>query len=259
MFIDTHCHIHEKTYPLDQNGTISRAHKAGVDRLVCVGTSAQDSEVAADFVQSNDSLWFTLGHHPHEAEEFDEDAQKLMRKLVVRDKLVAIGECGLDYWYLNASKESQEACLRFQIELGLEHKLPFVFHIRGSKEDPVDAFTDAWRIIDEYEGVKGIVHSFTASPKVLEQVLMRELYVGINGILTFTKDEQQLAMLDTVPLDKMVLETDAPFLTPQPFRGTVNEPKHLVEVARFIAKRKGVTLQTLADVTSVAARTVFKM
>jgi TatD DNase family protein len=259
MFTDTHCHIHETDFSLDQDEVINRAQEAGVTRLICVGTTADDSAVAADFVASRKDTWFSVGHHPHEAEEFGEADRQKMEALIKREKCIAIGECGFDYWYLNASKESQEWCLRFQIERGIESDLPFIFHVRGSKDNPQDAFTDLWRVLDDYPSVRGVVHSFTADETVLEQVLKRGFAVGINGIMTFTKDEHQLAALDAVPLDKMVLETDAPFLTPHPFRGTVNEPKHLVEVARFIVKRRSITLESLADATSKTVHNIFNI
>jgi len=259
MFTDTHCHIHETDYSLNQNEVINRAHDAGVNKLICVGTSADDSRVAADFVANRDNTWFSIGHHPHEADQFNDDDRQIMHELVTRDKLVAIGECGFDYWYLNSSKTSQEVCLRFQLDLGRQNNLPIIFHIRGSKDNQEDAFNDLWRVLDDYQGITGVVHSFTASKKVLEDVLSRGFSVGVNGIMTFTKSDSQLDALDAVPLDKIVLETDAPFLTPHPFRGSINEPKHLVEVARFIAKRRGVSLQTLADATSMTVHKIFNL
>ncbi len=259
MFTDTHCHIHESDYSLNLNEVIKQARDAGVDRLICVGTSADDSRVAADFVAERENTWFSVGHHPHDADTFDDEDRQLMQELIARDKVVAIGECGFDYWYLNSSKASQEACLRFQLELGRQNNLPIIFHIRGSKDNPEDAFVDLWRVLDDFPSTVGVVHSFTASKKVLADVLSRGFMVGVNGIMTFTKDQSQLDALDAVPLDKMVLETDAPFLTPHPFRGSINEPKHLVEVARFIAKRRGVSLQSLADATSKTVQKIFNL
>jgi len=259
QLIDTHCHIHEDDYPLDISKVMNGADNAGVTKLICVGTSAGSSQKAADFASNHENVWFSIGQHPHDAKDFGEPEKQIMRDLARQSKLVAVGEIGLDYWYAHSSKEEQEMVLRWQLDLGIGNNLPVIFHNRGSKENPQDAFDDLWRILDDYPNIRGVVHSFSANSSILQQILDRSFAVGINGIMTFTKNPEQLAALNDLPLDKIVLETDAPYLTPPPFRGTINEPKHLVEVAKFVAEHKGVSLEELAGVTSETARKIFNI
>jgi TatD DNase family protein len=168
------------------------------------------------------------------------------------DKIVAIGEIGLDYFYSHSTKEEQIKALRFQIELALEHNLPIIFHVR-------EAFDDFWPIFDSYKGIRGVLHSFTDTHANLQKALERGLYIGINGITTFTKVPHQLQTAKEVPLQKLLLETDAPFLTPRPLRGTVNEPAHVRLVAEFLAGLRAQTIEDVAANTSHNAQTLFAL
>jgi TatD DNase family protein len=167
-------------------------------------------------------------------------------------KIVAVGECGLDYFYTHSPKKDQQKALRFQIELALEHNLPLIFHVR-------DAFDDFWPIFDSYQGLKGVLHSFTDNQQNAHKALERGLHIGINGIMTFTKQNWQLEIIKQLPLQKILLETDAPFLTPTPHRGTVNEPSRVRNVAEFLATLRGETLQELAAQTTKNAQALFHL
>jgi TatD DNase family protein len=268
--VDTHCHIHEiesvgntednvherwvKAGITDSSVVIADAAAAGVTRMLCVGTDVDDSDLAVEFVQGRPQCWSTIGIHPHEAKRFVGDIDSLVRfaELANRQKVVAVGECGLDYFYGHSPREDQQKMLRFQIELALQHNLPMVFHVR-------EAFDDFWPIFDEYKGVKGVVHSFTASRQVLDQALERGLYIGLNGIMTFTKDDEQLAAAKIVPTDRLLLETDAPFLTPTPERGKICEPKHAATTLKFVAQLQGRTEKELATATTTNARRLFNL
>jgi TatD DNase family protein len=265
---DTHCHIHEaeKGYEFSTetkkkyqaagspspDSFIQNAKEVGVTRLLCVGTTIEDSELAVDFVQSRPGTWASIGIHPHEAQKYLGDAAALKRfaGLATKPKVVAVGECGLDYFYKHSPKEAQETILRFQIELALKRDLPMVFHVR-------EAFKDFWAIFDSYTGIRGVVHSFSSDKYDLEEILKRNLYVGLNGITTFMKAESQLAAVKQVPLESLLLETDAPFLTPTPYRGTMCEPKHVRVTAEFLAQLRGETLDTLATHTNANVQKLF--
>ena len=267
-FVDTHCHIHEAMYLHALNTeTRRRYEKAGqpspedmllaamaadVRRVVCIGTTLEDSEVAVKFAGAHDTAWASIGIHPHEAKDYagNEHALKRFAALASKKKVVGVGECGLDYYYTHSLKADQETVLRFQIELALEHKLPMVFHVR-------DAFDDFWSIFDSYTGIRGIIHSFTATKKELDQIVERGLYVGLNGIMTFTNRQQQIDAAKAVPLEKMVLETDAPFLTPEPYRGNICEPKHIRVTAEFLAELRGESIEDIARHTTENAESVF--
>ncbi len=261
QFADTHCHIHSADYPLLITEVDTHCRDVGVEYLLCVGTDAADSERAVQFVRDRAHSWATVGQHPHEAKYGMEPLLKL-RSLVEVDasasrewrqrKIVAIGECGLDYFYGHSSKEDQEKALRYQIELALEYDLPLVFHVR-------EAFDDFWPIFDDYQGVRGVLHSFTDNATYLSKALSRGLYIGVNGIATFTKNPAQLEVIKQIPLNRLVLETDSPFLTPVPLRGKVNEPAHVLLVARFLSELRQISLQEVAQSTTTNARQLFSL
>ncbi len=251
-FVDTHCHIHFPDYELDPEAVIDSATKDGVNRLLCVGCTLPDSKLAIAMAQRHDNIWATIGLHPHEGAVYVNDhvALQEFRDLAAKPKVVAIGETGLDYHYMHSPKEDQEKLLRFQLDLAKEHDLPLIFHIR-------EAYGDFWKIFDEYKGLKGVAHSFSAGQAELDQILSRELYVGLNGIMTFTKDETQLAAARQIPLNKLLLETDAPFLTPVPFRGKICEPKYVRVTAEFIAKLRRERIEQIATATTQNAVSLF--
>ncbi len=250
MLTDTHCHIHEANYPLDIADTLTRAHQAGVDRLICVGTDNHTSAEAVRFAQNHEDVWASVGAHPHDATDGFEAVARLVRE--ASPKVVAIGEVGLDYFYTHSPRQTQLSVLEAQLQLALDYTLPVIFHVR-------EAFEDFWPVFDNFSTIKGELHSFTDSAANLEKALRRGLYVGVNGISVFTKDEAQQAVFDQIPLEKLLLETDAPFLTPPPHRGKVNEPAYVRHVAEYHAKRRGVELEHLARATSANATTLFSL
>jgi TatD DNase family protein len=245
---DTHCHIHESSYPLERQEVISRAAKAGVARMICVGTNEKSSEEAIEFVQGYDGMYASIGVHPHDTK----DGYDKLEKLAGSPKLVAVGEIGLDYFYTHSPREVQIKALEGQIDLALRHDLPIIFHVR-------EAFDDFWPIFDNFHGIRGELHSFTDSTANLERGLERGLYIGVNGISTFTKDDAQKSMFAAIPLEKMLLETDAPFLTPVPFRGKVNEPAFVRQIAEFHADIRHVSTEHIADVSTANAQALFNL
>lgn len=265
---DTHCHIHAADPRLaGEQATKDRWHKAGaqpsamlqaaqtlgVNRLVCVGTTLPDSTAAIDFAAANQGCWATVGIHPHEAKDVSlEEAAEGLEKLATQPKVVALGECGLDFYYEFSPKELQIPLLKAHLAVAKKHDLPVVFHVR-------DAFEDFWPVFDQYPGVRGVIHSFTGTADELAAIVRRGLYVGLNGIMTFTKDPAQLAVAKAVPLDKLVLETDAPFLTPTPYRGKICEPKYVRVTAEFLRNLRGESLESLAAATTRNAAALFKL
>ena len=268
--IDTHCHIHEAWRSVngpdatarlwDKGGRpaaeeiIAGALQAGVGQMICVGTTLVDSQMGIEFAAQHDHVVASIGIHPHEAKSHVNfsDMLKKFASLADKPKVVAVGECGLDFFYEHSPREEQERALRFQIELALEHDLPMIFHVR-------EAFEDFWRIFDDYHGIRGVIHSFSAGEKELAQVVERGLHVGLNGIMTFTKKAEQLAAARAVPLDRLLLETDAPFLTPEPFRGKICLPEHVRVTAEFLAELRGEALETLAAATTANAKKLFRL
>jgi TatD DNase family protein len=253
-FFDTHSHIHFPDYGLDPENVWNDSVEQGVKYMMAVGCTLSDSVGAVEFARRHENIWASIGLHPHEASMYihDHHALQRFRDLALQPEVKAIGETGLDYHYMHSPKDVQEKLLRFQLDLAVEHNLPLIFHIR-------EAFEDFWCIFDEYSGLKGVVHSFSATSAELDQILSRGLYVGLNGIMTFTKDQKQLQAAKSIPLDRLLLETDAPYLTPVPFRGTICQPKHVVHTAEFLATLRGESMAELANKTTANARTLFSV
>ena len=253
-FIDSHCHPHFDVFSSDPDGVLQSAAEVGVKRVIAVGTTLADSQKAIDFAVARSNVWASAGVHPHEASEFlqNTEAQGQLTQLLNKSSIVAVGEIGLDYYKNYAPQKDQLACLQQQIEIGLPTGLPFIFHVR-------DAWDDFWSVIDDYPGLSGVVHSFSSDEQQLDKALSRGLYVALNGIMTFTRDEKQLAAAKKVPADKLLLETDAPFLAPKPFRGQTCEPKHIRTIAEFLAELREQTLSDLAETTTRNALELFTM
>ncbi len=248
MFVDTHCHIHESSYPLDTNDVLAHADSKGVSTYVCVGTSIQSSKEAIAFSRDHKNCYASVGVHPHDTKD-----GYSIDQLVRDNTVVAIGEIGLDYFYQHSDKQTQKEALKAQLDVAVEHNLPVIFHVR-------EAFDDFWPIFDSYGGaISGVLHSYTDSIENLQQALQRGLYIGVNGISTFTKDRDQQDMFDSIPLDRLLLETDAPFLTPVPFRGKVNEPAFVTTIAQHHADRRGISLKDIAKQTTENARALLRI
>jgi TatD DNase family protein len=264
QLVDSHCHVHESEFADKFNRPadllLEDALSEGVSQVVCVGTTLIGSEEALEFCKTRPNCYASAALHPHEVErlsgeQLKQDFARLSDLVIAnQEDFVAIGECGLDYFYHESKtvRSAQKELFRGHIELALSCNLPLIFHIRS-------AFTDFFEIIDDYQGIRGVVHSFSAGEKQLEGCLQRGLFIGLNGIMTFTKDQLQLAAAAQVPLDKLLLETDAPFLTPAPFRGTICEPKHVRVVAEFLCQLRGETLADLAAATSGNAKQLFNL
>ncbi|MCA9329806.1 TatD family hydrolase [Candidatus Saccharibacteria bacterium] len=251
-YFDTHCHIQFKSYPLDTDQVIKDAVASGVTKMLSVGCTLEDSKLAVKLARHCKNIWAAIGLHPHEAKKYvnNNDELQAFRDLAGSDRVVAVGEIGLDYYYGHSSRQDQLDLLRYQLTIAEEFRLPILFHVRGSKAfDGQDVWRDFWPIFDEFKP-KGVIHSFSSTPKELEAILKRDLFVGLNGIMTFTKNSSQLESAKQVPLDNILLETDAPFLTPSPFRGTICQPKHVVDTATFLSDLRGETLQQIAESTT---------
>jgi TatD DNase family protein len=271
-FVDTHCHIQSlgldegepstrelwaKAPGLTQDEVVSEATAAGVSRMVVVGCTLDDSKLAIACAAKYDVTWASIGIHPHEAKNHLSKDTKLQFASLLKvgpfsDKIVAIGECGLDYYYGHSPKEDQIAILKFQIELALEHNLPLIFHVR-------EASGDFWPLFEQYKGIRGVLHSYTDNQANLAKAVQHGLYIGVNGIATFAKNAEQIAVYKAIPSEHLLLETDAPFLTPVPHRGTICKPKHVRDTAGFLAELRGESLESLAGQTTQNAQTLFRL
>jgi TatD DNase family protein len=251
MLIDTHAHIHFHDAREDLDGILERAYEAGVEKIITIGVEEDDSAEAIAVAKAYAHVWASVGLHPDEADRGYEALEEIAR-LSEFEKVVAIGECGLDYYREGYDKDAQDRAFRFQIELALERDLPMIFHVR-------EAFDDFYRIVDDYDGIRGVVHCFTAGTNEMQAAIDRGFYVALNGIMTFTKDNSQLEAAKAIPLDRLLLETDTPFLAPVPKRGKPNEPAFTAFTAEFLAELRNEPLEDLASATTQNAERLFRI
>lgn len=259
-FIDTHCHIHDSEfYPDGREDPYHLSIKADVTKMICVGTDERSSIEAIEFAALHPGCFATVGVHPHDAA--NGDVEKISELITANSHVLnsnsqpiiaGIGEIGLDYYYNHSHRNVQIETFQAQIQLAIDYKLPISFHVR-------EAFDDFWPILDNFHGLRGVLHSFTDNQSNLEKALNRDLYIGINGISTFTKDRAQQELYKNISLQKLLLETDAPFLTPSPFRGKMNIPAYVVEVARHQADMRKLSLDTIATTTTANATRLFNL
>lgn len=254
MFVDTHAHIHFDEAFTDRAEVLQRAADAGVSQIINVGVNPADSRAAIRLAHKQSgpvSLYATAGLHPHEAAQGD-PALDLIHDMA--EDVVAIGECGLDYFKNHATKPQQDHALRAQLEIALEHNLPVVFHVR-------DAWDDFFDTLRDYPRIRGVIHSFTGHESEVDRALEHDgkLYFGLNGIMTFTKDDGQLAAARAIPADRLLLETDCPYLTPAPHRGKRNEPSYVPLVAEFLSRWRSLEISDLARSTSDNAEALFAL
>ncbi len=266
QLVDTHCHIQSigsdsqdhtaemwRKEGLSLDGVIADAAAKDVTKLICVGCDLADSRLAISVAENIAGCFAAVGIHPHEAGHHTEQA-KLKDELggfLKADKLVGIGECGLDYFYNHSVPADQQAVLRWQLDLAAAHDLPVIFHVRS-------AFDDFWPIFDSYgTKLRGVLHSFTDSRVNLLAALRRGLYIGVNGIATFAKDPVQLSVYKDIPSSSLLLETDSPYLTPVPFRGKVNKPEQILTIAEFLADLRHEEVEELAGTTTANAHLLF--
>ena len=247
--IDTHCHIHDSEfYPENRQDAYAASRLAGI-AMICVGTNSKSSREALEFCRTHEACYPVIGIHPHDTRDNDtRDIRALVE--AYRDEIVGIGEIGLDYFYDHSPREVQIAALREQLQIAHDHNLPVSFHVR-------EAFADFWPILDEFPGIRGVLHSFTDTRENYEEAVSRGLFIGVNGISTFTKSSDQQQLFAEIPLEKILLETDAPFLTPKPFRGKMNLPAYVREIAAHQAGLKSVSIDEVDRITSHNAKELF--
>lgn len=257
--IDTHCHIHDSEYEFIIDDVLDQAKIQKIETLICVGTDLRSSKEALSFSQTHPQCYASLGLHPHLATQSLTDLKlqferlkELAYKFFKSKKLVAIGECGLDYFYHKdlRIRDRQKQLFRWQLDLAKELNLVLIFHIRN-------AFDDFWPIYEDYK-LPAVIHSFSDSADQVKRGLNYEnLYFGLNGIITFSKDQAQLQAAKLIPDHKLVLETDTPYLTPAPFRGKVNKPEYLRIICNFLADLRQVEADLLATQTTNNAKRLF--
>lgn len=249
-WIDVHAHLDKLEE--GSEAAIQNALKQGVERIITIGTEPQDHPF---IVQAMDQwaphVFGTLGIHPHEATLWNADVKNFILKHIHHPRLLAIGEIGLDYFYNHSDKESQLKAFREQLELAVEYKMPVEIHTRDAEEDTV-------RILKDYAGqVTGLIHCFTGTQYLAGEALKLGFHFSISGVVTFKNADSLRAVVKSIPIENLHVETDAPFLAPVPFRGQKNTPALMVHTAQKVAEIKGVSLETLKNQVYKNAQKLF--
>jgi TatD DNase family protein len=249
MYVDSHCHIEMGDFNQDREEVVKRALEAGIDLMVDVGDGdvAHDSHAAALKVAEQYPFVFTtVGVHPHEARLLDEELHSRLADMAQHPKVIAIGEIGLDYHYDHSPRETQREVFRKQIRLARERKLPIVIHTREAEQDTIAIMSEEWSGSEK----AGIIHCFTGTRWLADAAVELGFYISFSGVLTFKKAGDLRETASAVPLDRILIETDAPFLAPEPYRGRRNEPAYVVETARRLGEVRGLTAEEIGRITS---------
>ncbi len=249
--IDTHAHLDSEHFSHDREEVIERAFSSGVEAIVNVGTDIGTSLFSIELAASYGDIYASVGFHPHNAKDMMEGDIPRLAELASEPKVVAIGEIGLDFYRDYSPRDVQIEAFREQIRLAVELGMPVIIHCRNVGEEllQVVAEEDGWK-------VGGVMHCFSGEPDVAEGALDLGLYIGIGGSLTFKKSRLAGIMKD-VPLDRIVLETDCPYVTPEPYRGKRNEPSYIKLIAERLSQELGISMEELNSVTSGNARSLF--
>ena len=249
MLVDSHCHIDGDAFDEDRDVVVERAREAGVVAMLNVGTGDPRSDEfrkAVAVAEKYENVYASVGVHPHDARAYDDTAESHLIDLSRSDKVIAWGEIGLDYYYDHSPRDVQREIFIRQIRTAGRLDLPIIVHSRDADEDTVEILTEEFSGRDG----KGIMHCFGGTPQMAEALLEIGFLISFAGNVTFKKAENLRDAARAVPLDKLLVETDCPFLTPVPYRGKRNEPTYVVHTARFLAELKGVEFETLAAQTT---------
>ena len=254
MLIDSHCHLNYKGLIEDQQNVLERARASGIDLMLNIATRESEWDAVLDTAIRAPDVWATVGIHPHEADEHPHiDTAKLVAR-AAHPRVVGIGETGLDYYYDHSDRDRQRSSFRSHIVAARETGLPLIVHTRDAEEDTLAIMRD-----EMGKGAyPGVIHCFTASGAFADAALELGFYISISGIVTFksAKDLQETAA--RLPIDRLLVETDSPFLAPVPHRGRPCEPAFVADTAKFLANLRGESLEDLAAATSANFRALFK-
>lgn len=253
MYIDTHAHLQFDSFDEDRELVIQRAIKNNVAAIITIGTDVETSGKAVFLAEKYASVFAAVGIHPTDCNNVTAEDFKIIEKLAGHEKVIAIGEVGLDYYHMRAPKEVQDETFTKQIQIAGEMNLPLIIHNRDSHEDMYKLL-----VREAVSDVGGVMHSFSGDENFLRDILELDLHVSFTGNITFKKNTSG-ALLKQTPLERLLLETDSPFLTPVPLRGKRNEPAFVIHTARKIAEVKAISEEDVARVTTENANRLFKL
>ena len=247
MFTDTHCHIYKEYYENIEE-VLKNAKKSNVNRMINNGCDKKSNEEVLELTKNYENIYGAIGIHPENIEEYKEEDLKWIEENLKQSKIIAIGEIGLDYHYTKENKTEQIKLLERQLKIAEQYHLPVIIHSREATEDTINT-------LKKYK-VTGVIHSFSGSLETAKIYIKMGYLLGINGVITF-KNSKLKEVIKEIPLENIILETDSPYLTPEPFRGKKNEPARIKEIAEFICDLKGISLEDLTTITNHNIKRIF--
>ncbi len=255
LMIDSHCHLTAAAFDADREEVIARARAGGITAFINIGAGdgIEGNRKAIDFAARHADVFCTVGLHPHDANQFDGQTIALLEEMLRQPKVVGIGEIGLDYHYDFATRENQQAALRAQLALAQRTGLPFIIHNRESE-------TDLLAILREFgDSHRGVIHCFTGDRRQAEAFLQLGVYLSIPGVVTFKNAQALRETLPHIPVDRLLVETDAPYLAPIPYRGKRNEPAFIIQTIETIAAILGKPPADIGSLTAQNTKTLFNL
>lgn len=252
MLIDTHCHLNSKQFDESINEVLENAKNNDVGIIIVVGFDIETNKKAIALAEEYTNIYATVGFHPTDAQNIKEKDYELLYKQLRHKKVVGVGECGLDFYWDKDHKEQQINVFKKQIEISLELELPLIIHMR-------DATEAVYNVLKEYKKLKGIMHCYSGSPEMAPLFIDLGLHISLGGPVTFKNGHKPKKVAETVSLEKLLVETDAPYLSPHPFRGKQNEPARVKLVAEEIARIKNISYKEVADRTTMNAIKLFNL
>lgn len=248
--VDTHCHLDNEKFDQDRLEVIERI-KENLEFCVNIGYDLASSKKSLELAKEYDFIYAVIGVHPIDIAEYSEEVEKELEHLGKNPKVVAIGEIGLDYHWMTEPKEIQQERFKSQLELAERLNKPVVIHTRDAMEDTVN-------ILKNYPNITGVIHCYPGSLETAKQLVDR-FYLGIGGTLTFKNSKKAVEVVKDIPLDRIVIETDCPYLTPEPFRGKRNEPIYVEYVAKKIAEIKEISVEDVTKITTENAKKLYRI
>jgi len=255
MFIDSHAHLDDPRFDQDREHVIESLREDGIDMVINIGADKESSLSTLELARKYDNVYAVAGVHPHSASELEDDGLDWLIEIAKEEKVVAIGEIGLDFYYDNSPRDIQRKWFKAQLQLAKELGLPVVIHTRDAAKETYDILKDA-----AADGkLKVLMHCYSGSAEMAMDYARLGFYIALGGAVTFKNARVSREVASVVPLENLMIETDCPYMTPEPFRGKRNEPKYVNLVAEKIAEIKGITVEELAKATSDNARSFFRL
>ena len=248
MFIDTHCHLYDEYYS-DMDRVIQNAVKNNVKRVIVNGCDMKSNKEVSELIKKYDIVYGALGFHPTELDGISDEELKWLDDNLDNSKIVALGEIGLDYHYDETDREKQQFFFRKQLEIAKKHNLPVIVHSRDSIQDTYNILKDS--------SVKGVLHCYSGSLEMAREFIKIGYFLGVGGIITFKNAKNIINVINNIELEYILLETDSPYLAPEPYRGRTNEPAYIPIIASKIAALKGVSISEVECITTGTARGIF--